>query len=153
LPPDLLRIAKDVNGQEELTHIPSLPDCWVWISRKVLRLESHDELDVQEGIKALSHVVPSLCGGKDKSWEPGLLDRLRTGEIRVVTVSRARYNPRFRGSLIVTPKSARSLLVHASLCLALSDPTLNSQLSEIFPISTPDAGAPELPPDATLASV
>jgi len=147
----LLKIAKDVNGQEEPTRIPSLPDCWVWISREALKFDKHVELNVETGIDKLGREVPELCGGANRSWEPGLLDRLRTGKIRNVPVSRARYNPRFRGSLIVSPKSARSLLVHISLCLALSQSTVNKRLEEVFPVVTAAGDASERPPDATLA--
>lgn len=40
--------------------------------------------------------------------------------MRIVTVSRARYNPQFRGRLIVEGSKARKLLLHAALCLGSS---------------------------------
>lgn len=132
LPKALRDIAKEFVGREELIRVPSLPDCWVWVSRKVLNVPGHHALAIDSAIEKFGQVIPPLCEGKDRSWEPGLLEELRTGQIRIVTVSRARYNPRFRGRLIVDPKSARSLLVHVALCLALSQPTANKNLSTVF---------------------
>lgn len=42
--------------------------------------------------------------------------------VRIVTVSRARFNPRFRGRLLVTAADAKRMLMHAVLRIAMSLP-------------------------------
>jgi hypothetical protein len=51
-----------------------------------------------------------------------LSNRLRRDHLRIVTVSRSRYNPRFRGRIVVDPRSAKRLLLHITLCIAVSVP-------------------------------
>ena len=61
-----------------------------------------------------------------------MLEALRTEQLRIITVSRARYNPRFRGRLLVTPQSARKLLVHVAMCLSLSTSVTPESLRTAF---------------------
>jgi hypothetical protein len=96
---------------------PSLPDCWVWMSPEFLALDIDETLAVEEGRARLCKVVPDEYGDEDV-----LSNRLRRDQLRIVTVSRARYNPRFRGRIVVDPRVARTLLQHITLCIAVSIP-------------------------------
>ncbi len=120
---------------------PSLPDCWVWMSREFLFPDDEevadppgeddglapdpsgegDGLDLELGRRRLCKVVPEhYLQGKQ------LADQLRKDQLRVVTVSRARYNPRFRGRIMADPKAVKDLLLHATLCIAGSVPYLEA---------------------------
>ena len=96
---------------------PSLPDCWVWMSPDFLGQDIDEMVTVEEGRERLCKVVPEQY--RDETW---LGNRLRRDQLRIVTVSRARYNPRFRGRLVVDPRAARNLLLHITLCIAISVP-------------------------------
>jgi hypothetical protein len=61
-----------------------------------------------------------------------MLQAIRDERIRIVTVSRARFNPRFRGRLIVDGRAARKLLLHAALCVASSKSVHGRDLDEVF---------------------
>ena len=112
----LLAAAKRYTEPEPLTRVAALPDCWVWVSRKFLYTTAK-KLSVEAAISDLMRVVPDHCASNEDVG-----DFLRNGDVRIVTVSRARYNPRFRGRLLVTAHAARKLLIHLALCVALSDP-------------------------------
>ena len=49
-------------------------------------------------------------------------DELRNDKLRIITVSRARYNPRFRGRLVIDPRAVTQTLVHVALCVSTSYP-------------------------------
>jgi hypothetical protein len=51
-----------------------------------------------------------------------LEEMLRRDELRIVSVSRARYNPRFRGRIVASAGSAKRTLIHVALCAAASHP-------------------------------
>lgn len=129
IPEDLRAIATRLAGHESPARVPSLPDCWVWASADILGA-SGPLLTVDRGIREMARIVPDLC--MPDNWEERLLEALRTEQLRIVTVSRARYNPRFRGRLLVTPQSARTLLVHATLSLALSQAVTPENLATAF---------------------
>lgn len=106
---------------------PALPDCWIWMSRQFLNPEDQDNpdrsdkidhLNPEEGRRQLSAVVPKYYV-RDRER---LGEQLRQDHLRIVTVSRARYNPRFRGRIIADPGVAEGLLLHVSLCIAGSVP-------------------------------
>jgi pimeloyl-ACP methyl ester carboxylesterase len=113
---ELLATAERYTNPEPLTRVAALPDCWVWVSRDFL-YDSAKKLTVERAISDLARVVPDHCASNED-----LVDFLRNDDVRIVTVSRARYNPRFRGRLLVTAPAARKLLIHLALCVALSDP-------------------------------
>jgi hypothetical protein len=100
---------------ESLLVKPSLPDCWVWMSPKFLFLDDEDPLEIGAARKELCEVVPLRYPKPEHLANP-----LRKDQLRLVTVSRARYNPRFRGRLVADPKAARDLLLHVTLCVAAS---------------------------------
>lgn len=134
IPEKLLQAAGELSGNEGLDLVPSLPDCWVWASAKALGVYGSD-LTIDRAISEMTRIVPDRCcedKEKKRIWETRLLETLRTDEMRLVTVSRARYNPRFRGRLIATPQGARKLLVHIALTLALSELVTPQNLSTTF---------------------
>jgi hypothetical protein len=96
----------------------SLPDCWVWMSSRFLNIHAKD-LTIDTGIKRLPSEVPNSC----KSHE-GLEAHLNHDDLRIVTVSRARYNPRFRGRIVADPRIAMIVLYHMALCVTMSCPVL-----------------------------
>lgn len=110
----LLSRIKKRTGNELLTAVPSLPDCWIYVSREFLN--EYGPLQIEKSRRRLCEMVAMHASGD------ALGELLRRGEVRVVTVSRARYNPRFRGRLLVDPKAVELLLVHAALCVAASVP-------------------------------
>ncbi len=120
-------VAKHYTGQQPFHHVPSLPDCWVWVSRKLLVNTEVAKIDVKRGIRNLVRVVPEIC-----ETPQTMLNEIREEKVRIVTVSRARYNPRFRGRLIVDGSKARKVLLHATLCLASSQAVVGRDLSEVF---------------------
>jgi hypothetical protein len=106
---------------------PSLPDCWIWMSHQFLHPTDHersphrsvgDRLSADSGRRQLCSVVPQFY-----LKDPARLgEQLRREQLRIVTVSRARYNPRFRGRIIADPDAAKDLLLHVTLCIAGSVP-------------------------------
>ena len=114
--PDALRgTAEQSAGNEELARVASLPDCWVWLSREFLGVTTSAALSIDRTIRKLADVAPDYYDEPDD-----LLAQIHQDRVRMVTVSRARYNPRFRGRLIVDEVKARRLLLHVALCLSLS---------------------------------
>lgn len=103
--------------RQEFVSVPSLPDCWIWLSSEKIRLTPKGKVDVERGIDRLLALLSEI-GGDDER----VLAEIREGWIRVIDVSRARYNPRFRGRLLVDGKAAQRRLLHAALCLAISEP-------------------------------
>jgi hypothetical protein len=143
--PAKLRSAADRLAGGELTRVASLPDCWLWVSRSFLNPPRPADLTIESAIEGLCSVVPHYCRDKKvknadrdngadagKSADEHLLEALHKDEIRIIEVSRARYNPRYRGRLVVNPKSARKLMVHAALCLTLSQSVASTNLDRLF---------------------
>jgi hypothetical protein len=97
--------------REDFVSVPSLADCWVWISSAKVAATPEGEVDAERGIDGLLSLMRDI-GGEDSNT----LAAIREGWVRIVDVSRARYNPRFRGRLLVDGKAARKRLLHATLC-------------------------------------
>jgi hypothetical protein len=136
VPDKLMAVAeRNAGGDDKLKQVAALPDCWLWISRDVLKPNYRGTMSIDDAIDALSALVPDYVPDDEEeqvAQDSLLLDQLRNEQIRIITLSRARYNPRFRGRLIVTPKPARTLLVHAAMCLSLSTSVANQKLSSVF---------------------
>jgi hypothetical protein len=105
---------------------PSLPDCWIWMSN-----EFFDGKESTPNVEAVRRVlyeeVPNyIFRGKDpkrgERVERKIATALQNDHLRIVSVSRARYNPRYRGKIIATPRQAQELLLQATLCIAASQP-------------------------------
>ena len=102
--------------------VPSMPDCWIWCSPEFLGLAYEpDERSVvdEHFVDKVRSLFPS-----DKAEEGRRLDDLSTAlreeKLRVITISRARYNARFRGKLVSDAATVKPLLNHVALCLAAS---------------------------------
>lgn len=108
---NILAAVREVKGFEDLEAVSSLPDCWVWMSREFIGL-GKGQLTITQSLKRLAEMVSFNCTSLEM-----LDDHLCEDDLRIVTVSRARYNPRFRGRIIVDPKVARDLLLHVALCV------------------------------------
>jgi hypothetical protein len=121
---DLLRLVRqDAHGIE---HVAALPDCWVWVSKEFLGWKDTGVWGVNDAIEALGKQAPKVLTEKDR-----VLAAIHDNHFRIVTVSRARFNPRFRGRLLVTAADAKRMLIHAVLCIAMSTP-LHHLGSEAF---------------------
>jgi hypothetical protein len=114
----LLDLAKTFAGKERqpLDKVPSLPDCWLWVSREALVGNRKAQIDIARARRRLLEAIPDICADPETT-----LNEIREGRIRMVTVSKARYNPRFRGRLMVDGGAARKLLTHIGLCLCQSE--------------------------------
>jgi hypothetical protein len=123
----VLGLARHYANQEDLSQVPSLCDCWMWVSRDLFAKTSIAKVDVGRGIRELPVITADVCESSRS-----ITDQIRDEKIRIVSVSRARLNPRFRGRLIVDARSARRLLIHATLCLALSEPIGQGDLNDAF---------------------
>jgi hypothetical protein len=102
--------------------VPSLPDCWLWMHAEFLSLATwggHTVMSVRELFAAeVAKLVTSETTKREEA-EERLADHLQKGQIRVLTVSRARYNPRFRGRLVLDTRAVKQTLLHAALCIAV----------------------------------
>jgi hypothetical protein len=100
----------------------SIPDCWVWMSNRFLRRSDElldEAVSVSEARVLLGTVVPTYLGRKR---EGQIAEKLRTDDLRILSMSRARYNPRFRGRVIANPRQAQEILLQVSLCVGASVP-------------------------------
>jgi pimeloyl-ACP methyl ester carboxylesterase len=100
--------------------IPALPDCWVWMSNEFLdRAKGRSAPSVENGIQSLCREIPGYLG---REKEKEVAESLRSDSLRIVSLSRARYNPRFRGRIVAEPRQAQELLLRLSLCIVTSVP-------------------------------
>jgi hypothetical protein len=107
------------DGEEVV--VPALPDCWVWLSNEFLGLDKDDQAPPMEfGIRRLCEKAPKFLG--KGSPETKIAEKLRSDSLRMVTLSRARYNPRFRGRIVAEPRQAQELLLRVALCIVTSVP-------------------------------
>jgi hypothetical protein len=99
--------------------IPALPDCWIWISSEVLGPNRWGRAPdtISLALARLVDAVPDYLGRKKETL---VAEMMRSDALRMVTISRARYNPRFRGRIIAQPRQAQELLLRAALCIATS---------------------------------
>jgi hypothetical protein len=112
----LLDLARRATRDPSLERVPSLPDCWIWMSRDFLGM-GEETLTTESGIQSLDVMMPARCRSSS------VVDRyLRSNDLRIITVSRARYNPRFRGRMVVDPAAAKNITIHAALCAFSSEP-------------------------------
>lgn len=106
------------NLREGVPVIPALPDCWVWVSNEFFGLERQNPPPtLKRGISWLGEVVPGCIGREN---EAKVSELLRRDALRMITISRARYNPRFRGRIVGEPRLAQLLLLRVALCLITS---------------------------------
>jgi pimeloyl-ACP methyl ester carboxylesterase len=97
---------------------PSLPDCWLYTSRAYLGIP-----EVKNFAKARDAFVTQTSKFTEMTNEEngeqfGELSRLlRDDDVRLIEVSRARFNPRYRGRRLLNTIPARQVLRHAARCL------------------------------------
>ena len=110
-------------ARDNILWVPSLPDCWVWVSPDFLRDVPGPPVSptVSETNERFIASVNALQAD-DEATKKLLSDQLHEGHLRIITVSRARYNPRFRGELVIDARAVKSILLHVALCLAASHP-------------------------------
>jgi pimeloyl-ACP methyl ester carboxylesterase len=99
----------------------ALPDCWVWMSHEFFGRKKGSTPRVEASAQAICENVPKYVA-KTKKAEREIAELLRADDLRMVTLSRARYNPRFRGRIIAEPRQAQELLLRAALCIVSSVP-------------------------------
>ena len=117
--------------------VPSLPDCWVWVSNQFLGWgEETPPIDFSRQ-QLCTRVSKLLDLGEDgerkKEAETEIADYMRNDDLRMITISRARYNPRFRGRIIVEPRPAQELLLRVALCIAASTPFRDYDFAGVRP--------------------
>jgi hypothetical protein len=96
--------------------IPAMPDCWIWVAPEFLSPAIYrDPASVRELFNKLTAQVQPKA---DRTLEHAIQHDL----LRVITVSRARYNPRYRGRLVTDVLSVKSLLLRSALCISAARP-------------------------------
>jgi len=96
--------------------VTSMPDCWIWLSMEALGFRASEQLcGTDEAIRRfVSLAVDVNHPGRRSSFD----NHIRDDKARVITVSRARFNPRYRGRIVVGSRLLKELILHAALCLA-----------------------------------
>ena len=104
-----------VEGAEDVT---SLPDCLVWLDHENVRGD-------QKSMSKAVHELASFLGGLNRETIGNISQR---EALRIVSMSRARFNPRYRGRVMGAQENAtQQLLLHAGLCIVGSKPWVESQ--------------------------
>jgi hypothetical protein len=115
----LLEAARSESQGESLQLVPSIPDCWIWMSKKFLLFSKDDEVTMESARGKLPEAVRHYA----LQDNDGRIDEsLRQEDVRIVSVSRARYNPRFRGRIVANSTDVKKVLTHLALCVAASRP-------------------------------
>lgn len=134
----LAKAMGEFTRSDEIEPVSSLPDSWIWLSNKLLNLNK-GTVDQRRAIDALIDYTGDRLeeGGQKHSSKSErnpetLLTAIRNEDLRIINVSRARYNPRFRGRLVVDERAARRSLLHATLCVALSESVHGKNKEDLF---------------------
>ncbi|HEX2097300.1 MAG TPA: hypothetical protein VHF50_08030 [Solirubrobacterales bacterium] len=117
---EVVRTRLDLEGSEE-TLTSALPDCWVWMSNEFFGRLKDNPLSVRSGLESLPEVVRPYVE-KNTESEEAIAEQMQEGNLRMLGLSRARYNPRFRGRIIARPRQAQELLLRAAICIDASVP-------------------------------
>jgi hypothetical protein len=108
---------------DPVDRVPSLPECWIWLSNKYLGLSS-TIADSDSGSRLFQEttvdMVDKLTATDRHRDHLSLDDALRNDELRVLTVSRSRYNSRYRGQLVTSRSALTNILLHSAICVARS---------------------------------
>lgn len=99
----------------------ALPDCWVWMSNEFFGRMRHSSLSIKSGLASIAEVVQPYVEKTAKS-EREIATEMQQDHLRMLSLSRARYNPRFRGRVIAKPRQAQELLLRVALCIDASVP-------------------------------
>lgn len=118
----------------------ALPDCWVWMSNEFLGRLIDSPLSVATDLVMLSGgVLPYV--EKSRESEREIAKQMQKDNLRMLTVSRARYNPRFRGKIIAEPRQAQELLLRVALCIDASVPFGDFPFKSVSPDRSGKGGA------------
>ncbi|HTA96371.1 MAG TPA: hypothetical protein VK730_01860 [Solirubrobacteraceae bacterium] len=123
-----LKLINSLPATSDKVYVPSLPDCWLWVAPQFLELQDQGKLAI-EGRELFIAAVNRYMNDKE-----GLTDQLQRDNVRVLTVSRARYNPRFRGKLVLNLGAVQQILLHVGLCVA------SAHKYPEFKLSNPEPG-------------
>ena len=115
----LQEAASSVSQGESLQLVPSIPDCWIWMSKQFLLFSKADEVTMESARRKLPKAA---CHYALQVNDRRIDKALRHEDVRIGSVSRARYNPRFRGRIVANSTDAKKLLIHVALCVAASRP-------------------------------
>jgi pimeloyl-ACP methyl ester carboxylesterase len=88
---------------------PSLPDCWLYTRRRHLGLKKGTL--AKDAVKAFGEQA-----ARDSKKDSDLEEKLKDDTLRLIMVSRARFNPRYRGRLLLDAGTVRPILEHAGYC-------------------------------------
>ena len=110
------RAAENVKaGPTDKLFATALPDGWM-----LLQHPDRDEyLDFTRAVDLLF----DLTAGWERNRKGTELHRaLDRGRVRIVSCSRSRLNPRYRGRVVIEYRRAVNFMMQAALCLAMSQP-------------------------------
>lgn len=119
-------------GIKQPLQVADLPDCWIWFSAEFIAdaAESGANRDAVKfaSIDRVTSLLLKTIAAKPSSGDPSEDDpvlahiekSLRTDRLKVVSVSKSRYNPRHRGHVVAESKHVVKALAHAALCIAMS---------------------------------
>lgn len=125
--------ARDRLGIEEDRPInAALPDCWVWMSHDFFGRKPGNTPTVELCGQPICEQVPKYVR-KGREAEGAIAGLLQADDLRMLTVSRARYNPRFRGRIITKPTQAQELLLRVALCIVASAPFRQFDFGTVAP--------------------
>jgi pimeloyl-ACP methyl ester carboxylesterase len=137
---ELISVARDWLGLTDPNRPikPSLPDCWIWMANEVLGRDKKSPPPIDSTRGLLCEMISKYAyKGKLKreqeKAEREIATSLQRDQLRMLTVSRSRYNPRFRGRIIAEPRQAQELLVQAALCIVASTPFKDFDFKEVRP--------------------
>ena len=103
---------------DEDTWVTTLPDCWIWVGEDALGLKANKEPAERKRVIDKFQEVAAEAKSKSSPFP----DLVKQDRIRIISVSRARFNPRFRGRVVVDQRGAMDMFLHAAVCLAESTP-------------------------------
>lgn len=131
---ELAAVARERLGLDVEGHLNSLalPDCWVWMSNEFLGSKKENAQSATSGLERLDEEVPTFVR-KTKESEREIAKQMQEDHLRMLAVSRARYNPRFRGRIIAEPRQAQELLLRVALCLGESVPFSRFDFASVSP--------------------
>lgn len=110
--------------------VTTLPDAWIWVGSvnsspfgTLMASDTRETAMSRFLTNFARHAVPDPDGPeaeKHFSDDFPFALRLQSETFKVVSISRAAYNPRFRGTLLRAESRAREIVFHAALALMMS---------------------------------
>lgn len=106
-------------GKNAPVEVRSVPDCWIWVSGRLSGGSDAALMDA-DVIEWFCRWASKFSEDRDKHRER-VRQLLATDQVRILQLSGARFNPRYRGHVVADPDKAMDLLLHAALCVAASE--------------------------------